>query len=285
MDPSPTSTPKRKHSQLSSTGAPLIETTRFTFEPIPPGLEDGSNSPRTKVAHKFRGLAIDPGSGGGVADDGPDASDSPDALQDHTALRKRIKTQAPNAKLAIADETPIEGPKEEWATGLQVAVDPHFAGAGRSTNRLQRAYPSINRLSESKSRRKRAGTPPLVGAKTKGDARTKGDPDAEIVEPIRASLTWHEDEITVYDPNDEDDDGTGINGIGFKPTPAMAYARKVKMKQQLAEYRKREESDARARRSQRRRGSPGPASLERTDSGSTRRVHFMEIEPVTVAIT
>ncbi len=63
--------------------------------------------------------------------------------------------------------------------------------------------------------------------------------------PVRAALTWHEDEITIYDPDDEDDDGTGINGIGFKPTPAIAYARRLKQKQQLAEYKKREAIDAR----------------------------------------
>ncbi len=70
-----------------------------------------------------------------------------------------------------------------------------------------------------------------------------------VVDPLRASLTWQEDEITVYDPNDADDDGTGINGIGFKPTPAIAHARALKRRQQLVEYRKREEREARAWRS------------------------------------
>ncbi|GKT99039.1 unnamed protein product [Fusarium langsethiae] len=55
--------------------------------------------------------------------------------------------------------------------------------------------------------------------------------EVQIVDPVRAALTWHEDEITIYDPEDEDDDGVGINGIGFKPTPALAQARAKKRKQ------------------------------------------------------
>ncbi|CAK7270039.1 hypothetical protein SEPCBS119000_003883 [Sporothrix epigloea] len=70
-----------------------------------------------------------------------------------------------------------------------------------------------------------------------------------ITDPLRASLTWQDDEITVYDPNDTDDDGTGVNGIGFKPPPAIAYDRMLKRRQQMAAYRKREECEARARRS------------------------------------
>ncbi|CAK7564287.1 MAG: hypothetical protein SEPTF4163_002176 [Sporothrix epigloea] len=70
-----------------------------------------------------------------------------------------------------------------------------------------------------------------------------------IIDPLRASLTWQDDEITVYDPNDADDDGTGVNGIGFKPPPAVAYDRMLKRRQQMAAYRKREEREARAQRS------------------------------------
>ncbi|RMD43041.1 hypothetical protein DV735_g2093, partial [Chaetothyriales sp. CBS 134920] len=64
---------------------------------------------------------------------------------------------------------------------------------------------------------------------------------------------WHESEITGHDPNDPDDDGYGINGIGFKPTSAIAYARTQKRRQQVAEYRSREAKEARQRRSERRR--------------------------------
>ncbi|KAI0886744.1 uncharacterized protein GGS22DRAFT_158588 [Annulohypoxylon maeteangense] len=163
----------------------------------------------------------------------------------------------------------------------QTVVDPSIMRLMRNegSSRLRKSYPSINRLSDSKSRsRKRAGTPPLTKRKTT-DASIEEEP--VIVDPVRASLTWHEDEITVYDPEDKDDDGTGINGIGFKPTPAIAYARAQKRRQQLADYRKREESEARARRNQRRRQQLGNAAqLERQHSMS--RVRFSDAEPSTV---
>lgn len=143
--------------------------------------------------------------------------------------------------------------------------------------------------------RKRAGTPPFsttagkAGSKNNNAVHPPGatDPpdDDEVVDPVRAALTWHEDEITIYDPEDEDDDGVGINGIGFKPTPAIAHARTMKRRQQLAEYKKREEREARTRRSlRRRRGGTEPAQsggrpqLETVDSAS-RKVRFMETEP------
>lgn len=128
---------------------------------------------------------------------------------------------------------------------------------------------------------KRAGTPPLVAPNTRaGNLDRSGDPETVIFDPVRASLTWHEDEITVYDPEDKDDDGTGINGIGFKPTPAIAYARTMKRRQQLAEYKKREEREARARRSSRRRGSPERPKLERKPS--VRKVRFTETDASTM---
>ncbi|KAK0648583.1 hypothetical protein B0T16DRAFT_408448 [Cercophora newfieldiana] len=136
------------------------------------------------------------------------------------------------------------------------STEPAFEGEGKPRSRV------------------RVGTPP-PRSKTDSDATAVTD-DPIITDPLRASLTWHDDEITIYDPDDSDDDGTGINGIGFKPTPAIAYARTVKRKQQLAEYRKREEREARAKRSQRRRGSPVPGLVELKGSVERRRVRFME---------
>jgi hypothetical protein len=68
-------------------------------------------------------------------------------------------------------------------------------------------------------------------------------------------MTWHESEITGHHPTDPTDDGYGINGIGFKPTPAIAWARSQKRNQQLEDYRNREAREARQRRSERRAGS------------------------------
>ncbi|KAF3047407.1 hypothetical protein E8E12_003834 [Didymella heteroderae] len=73
--------------------------------------------------------------------------------------------------------------------------------------------------------------------------------------PPPSALTWRDDEITGHltgPANDPDDDGTGLNGIGFKPTPAIAYQRAQRRKQQLQEWKARETREARAKRSQRR---------------------------------
>jgi hypothetical protein len=86
--------------------------------------------------------------------------------------------------------------------------------------------------------------------------------------PPPSALTWHDSEITghLVDPSiDPDDDGTGLNGIGFKPTPAIAYARSQKRRQQLNEWKARETREARAKRhDRRRRGVGGTTSREAT---------------------
>lgn len=82
-------------------------------------------------------------------------------------------------------------------------------------------------------------------------------------------MTWHESEITGHNPTDPNDDGYGINGIGFKPTPAVAWARSEKRKQQLADYRNREAREARERRSEKRRGTSVEPSVD--NAGNMKR--------------
>ncbi|KAH8673334.1 hypothetical protein BX600DRAFT_508611 [Xylariales sp. PMI_506] len=337
--PSPTATPKRKRDDITNehkvyseslpSNIKLLGRTIFSFEtPYPASPEDGSSSPRTKVANKLRGLTLE--SGGGVtatspADDGKSQDAETDSAEfqrapdmgvfdfdgahttrdnmykhlqadddDEVAMRKRHKPAEPDAAEFAPDvkgETSAEaaGPvhvDENGRLTLETVVDPTMVKTTGISggSELKKSYPSINRLSDSKSRgRKRAGTPPLGGARRKS---SNGSIEEEpiIVDPVRAALTWHEDEITVYDSEDKDDDGTGLNGIGFRPTPAVAYQRAQKRKQQLSEYKKREENEARARRNQRRRDQLGAAGgLERRHS--IVRVHFSEVEPESMVIT
>lgn len=99
------------------------------------------------------------------------------------------------------------------------------------------------------------------------------DEDSEIVEPIRAALTWREEEITVYDPEDKDDDGAGMDGVGFQPPPAIARAIALKKRQQLLAYKKMVDGDARAKRNERRRGREAAAAAK--ESARRRRVRFL----------
>ncbi|KAF2964156.1 hypothetical protein GQX73_g9423 [Xylaria multiplex] len=362
----PTATPKRKRDdiiasmRLPASPTPRHAKTVFSFQPpnLQPTIrsddltEDGNSSPRSKVAQKFRDLAIEergegpkglkgttaitadgvPESGGGANaaagtlrwTSGHEISVAPDLTrfdfdagtavaqpdmqldsshEDVTTARKRPKT----FELDMSSPEPTTNPVPEETSEfivqslpgrdqenrpLSASVDPKITGSleiGKSSN-LQKSYPSINRLADSKSRcRKRAGTPPL-SSRRKGSAQSqlaKQDEEEEelvIVDPVRAALTWREDEITVYDPEDKDDDGTGINGIGFKPTAAVAYQRAQKRRQQLAEYKKREESEARARRNQRRREQLG-GGAEMARRHSIVRVHFSDAPPTTVMTT
>ncbi|KAH8769153.1 hypothetical protein F5883DRAFT_65668 [Diaporthe sp. PMI_573] len=351
MDDTPQSafsTPKRKRTDAASDDAPSSLNVHFSFDVSQGLLSDGGDSPRTKVAHRFRGLALADSGGGATAADGPvhDTEAEPGRYtkmvvdEDQSMMRKRSKLTPPSvtsdgsprlqhqtvppaqpqpqlsAKRVEIPETPAVQKVEPQAAGpesrpslgdghLLLTPSEYFgqpsaknavlsAGPAKAASSKQPKQSSAanNRHLESlkPKGRRRAGTPPLVASTSKlGNADQPGDAAAEVIDPIRAALTWHEDEITVYDPNDEDDDGVGINGIGFKPTPAIAYARTQKRKQQLAEYKKREEREARARRSSRRRGSPDRTpKMQRKESAgaeNARKVRFTDSESAAMITT
>ncbi|KAI0864881.1 hypothetical protein F4860DRAFT_382531 [Xylaria cubensis] len=351
---SPTATPKRKRddsiAEMRLSASPTSRyaaKTDFSFRPpsLQPvtrsrdPIEDGSSSPRSRVARQFGDLAIqersedpeatsigrEPESGVGVTVAGtlrrighesvipPDiarfdfdagTTTTQEDMQldldddDIAAARKRTKTTEPdtpfpgstsNLATEIGDPATQTIPLDDRANDhLSVFLDPTIKDTietGQSG--LRKSYPSINRLADTKSRiRKRVGTPPL-SSRRKGNAQShkvkkeEEEEDIVIVDPVRAALTWREDEITVYDPEDKDDDGTGINGIGFKPTAAVAYQRAQKRRQQLADYKKREESEARSKRNQRRRERLG-GGAEMARKHSMVRVHFSDKPPTTV---
>ena len=93
-----------------------------------------------------------------------------------------------------------------------------------------------------------------------------------------SDLVWTAREITGHDPTDPADDGCGMNGIGFRPTPSTAQARAQKRRQQLADWRSREAKDARQRRFDRRKGCDQSLTREAEMETPTRRkaVRFVE---------
>src|SRR4051812_3240651 len=65
MATSPLSTPKRKHAELLRDHVPNLNTgSYFVFDSHIPPAKDGSASPRSRVAHRFRGLALVESGGG-----------------------------------------------------------------------------------------------------------------------------------------------------------------------------------------------------------------------------
>ncbi|KAK0609917.1 hypothetical protein B0T17DRAFT_545523 [Bombardia bombarda] len=336
---SPLSTPKRKRAQLLSEDIPSLHTNAaFSFDPQST-VEDGSMSPRSRVAHKFRGLTLSGGGGvstssttgttttapgGGnnstraiehpfvtwgqdMEENAPKRPRLPDvhmsdadadaaanaASSDlqfpaapgvggdptkQTAATTRRRLQATQTRTEIP-ETPQPVRRQSPKSARFALIELEVAEQSETVARIGAQTPpsSSPKQSSSPSSRKRAGTPPLT--LTAAATAESASDSLVIIDPLRASLTWQDDEITIYDPDDSDDDGTGINGIGFKPTAAIAHRRTVQRRQQLAEYKKREEREARAKRSQRRRGSPAsnPSGLvERKDKVEGRRVRFLE---------
>lgn len=106
---------------------------------------------------------------------------------------------------------------------------------------------------------------------------------SRVKSPRSASpnLWWTETEITGHDPKDPMDDGYGINGVGFLPTPAIAHARAERRRRQVAEWKNREARDARQKRSEMRRRryvddqGLGSASAG-MPGGEVRKVRFLE---------
>ncbi|KAK3068217.1 hypothetical protein LTR53_014392 [Teratosphaeriaceae sp. CCFEE 6253] len=98
--------------------------------------------------------------------------------------------------------------------------------------------------------------------------------DSSMTDP--SALTWQDHEITGQDIDiSTDDDGEGINGIGFRPTAAIAYARSQRRKQQVNEWKAREAREARQRRIERRRGAAAAHAHAREGGRSgTRSVRF-----------
>jgi len=90
------------------------------------------------------------------------------------------------------------------------------------------------------------------------------------------SLTWQDSEITGQEIDTLlGDDGEGINGLGFKPTPAMQHARSLKRKQQVNDWRAREAREARQKRIEKRRGgSSGKIDF----AGQKRSVRFADLD-------
>ncbi|KAF7555745.1 hypothetical protein G7046_g6487 [Stylonectria norvegica] len=270
-DASPTkNTPKRKRGEQTQ-----LSPVKFSFEvPTEAVAEDGSDSPRSKVAQKFRGLALD--GGGGAASDDNEVAD--------LLMRKRQKPDEvmhdvatfPGVSVLDFRKDSLAPPEENTHRFQSTNEAP--PKTSNPVIGLGAKFAAVSRPAEPKPKvRRRPGSPPLRPKKVTIREDAEEDDDMEIADPIRVALTWQEDEITIYDPEDKDDDGTGINGIGFKPTAALAQARTMKRKQQLAEYRKREESEARAKRNQRRRGG-SEITISPEQRSPTRKVRFTEAE-------
>jgi len=257
--------PKRKRDQPQQ--IPLLNTALAIRPAQTPPRRDspapstGPDSPRNAVADQLRGMTLiataaipmspltptddvirkKPKLGAMDLDkvDGPIGQPAPTNVK----LRKKVNivdTAALEPTLDAAREIPEtpQSPRPRIVTDIAAFAQPTtFVSSSDSNYSPQASFSSqtsdtsiSTHQSSSKSRPRSSTPPPSV-------------------------LTWRDDEITGHltgPANDPDDDGTGLNGIGFKPTPAIAYQRAQRRKQQLQEWKARETREARAKRSQRR---------------------------------
>lgn len=93
------------------------------------------------------------------------------------------------------------------------------------------------------------------------------------------NMTWQQDEITGHHiDHTADDDGEGINGIGFIPTSATVTKRSEWRRRQILEWRARESREARQRRYDKRKTSQRDSAISLDEGGSFKRrmVRFAE---------
>jgi hypothetical protein len=244
--PPPDPSPKRKRVH-SITGDSLQINTRLKLDEL---NVSGSNSPRTKVADKFSRLEI--------------YQQPPPSSLGIDGARKRLKLDAEESQGGD-----VGTPQRDARTGSEslneVEETPNCHSTVHVSSPTSEDQVTVTITKEDVSTYPHFSSSPPIAFKTLAPGTEQSIeralsplPSAEDLSSDQAALTWQDDEITGHELDlSGGDDGEGINGIGFRPTPAIAYARQQRRKQQVNEWKAREARDARQRRFERRRGHMG----------------------------
>ncbi|GMF71313.1 hypothetical protein AFCA_001000 [Aspergillus flavus] len=250
--------PKRSASEESDSYSPSISSPSSVSAPSLPEVklreeeELGRYSPRAAVAGRLGQLAIR-----------GDHFPTPQFLNGNTS-QSSLAHSAQSGCWATSYSSSYDMSETNSATETNtVASGPAEAIIDDRSNATPTPFP---KKQATQSPRKRRNPP-----KTQRPRRKSPPPTSSAADD---SLTWHDSEITGHDPNDPNDDGYGINGIGFKPTAAMAWNRSQKRQKQLAEWKSREAREARERRREKR-DAVGFEKLRTIQSGAIhKRVKF-----------
>ncbi|EEP81979.1 conserved hypothetical protein [Uncinocarpus reesii 1704] len=200
-------------------------------------------SPQVAVTGQLQSLDIHEGATTAVSP----TDDRHPTLDDNQAQSPQTARATPNRKSQF-------GKRDSTAEPLPKAAKKRQAKVSASQNDLSTS-PSKSPSTPQRGTKSRRKSPPLT------------------TQPDENPLTWHDSEITCYDPTDPNDDGYGLNGVGFKPTTAIAWDRSQRRKKQIADWKAREARDDRDRRRARRDGIVLEMDIK-TDSGSRKRVKF-----------
>ncbi|OQO01690.1 hypothetical protein B0A48_12727 [Cryoendolithus antarcticus] len=274
---STTPSPKRKREGSNYTQPSLeISTALHGLQSLP---DERCESPRIAVAKGLEALelrGVESGSEGEVpsadavprkrlkpslyASNGSSRESTAESLSNGTPARGRDGTEAeiaetPDCRVATNGTSPTLAPprptdRSMEVTGLDDLVDQRLM-THSPLPRHPASLPSSQRTSNQST-----------------DSQESLD---------QLALTWQDSEITGHDidQTSPDDDGEGLNGIGFKPTAAMAYARSQRRKQQVNEWRAREAREARQKRAQKRQGGSSDGDDVEVE-GERRAVRFAE---------
>jgi len=266
--------PKRKRTDSQSAGAgPALQIqTHHVVETTPAVPETPADSPRTSVViDRFNDLDISqPQSAAAAGNRGHDSPrkrlrcnahlQAPDSDAEQYSP-EIYSTPEPSSQPVNVNENsvPLEiSETPEWRARLPSRSPSASAAPQSEVSSADNAIPTMGtstRKARFVSLPPKPPTTPLTETVVEIAESSQSQPSESDVD--RAALTWQESEITGQDIDTTtgDDDGEGINGIGFRPTPAMAYARSQRRKQQVNEWKAREAREARQRRIERRRGA------------------------------
>ncbi|EKG16610.1 hypothetical protein MPH_06191 [Macrophomina phaseolina MS6] len=264
-DPMQPFAPRLNTSAFPSSGVGPIDVRSANTEPhSAPGAllaataESGSESPRSRVASQFELLqinksgyglpVIDFGSGDTGAVATKKAKHNEEVFAHHPHALRNEDSRTPH----MGELSPVPQPVQEIAETPQhisfasdaVQLTPPPPSSSPSVKLFlstRRPNPKLHRRSPSPSVHSLATTSSSTAA-------------APVHLPDQAALTWQNSEITGHEIDRErDDDGYGINGIGFRPTHQVAQQRALKRRQQILEWRARQAREDRQKRSDRRR--------------------------------
>ncbi len=275
-DPKPSGisylSPKRKRDDEDSlmTDAPSPSRLRTANLPIRPLLEEeiiSGGSPRETVAGHLQGLDLD------SPNDIPQLELKAFGKPFEASSNTGFTSGTFNPHILLPNQA-YNGPVTPPPTSDDPASAPFKISPKTPAIEVPLEIPETPRLRPVSS-----PTPPPSATQPKPP---KSPPPAATSQ----ALWWSDSEITGHDPKDPSDDGYGINGVGFLPTPAIATARAGKRKKQVAEWKSREAREARQRRSDTRRrrdaeavpvGNPLVHDLNGSRPDEGRKVRFLEI--------
>ncbi|KAL2014114.1 hypothetical protein VTN00DRAFT_1639 [Thermoascus crustaceus] len=221
----------------------------------------GRYSPRATVAGRLKELAIRgdntgsrPGVGSGDLDS--EMKDNPAHLDGQLDFSGDVDMPATSSSPLPGSDPSATEQGTNHPMNQQTENEPAVRAPSATRPRaISSARKKRNILQPSKLRSRRK-SPPLSGDASENP------------------LTWHDSEITGHNPTDPNDDGYGINGIGFKPTAAIAWVRSQKRQKQVAEWKSREAREARDRRRERRDGIDRDSIRDAPERTIQKRVKF-----------